>query len=331
MSRTKSQMARRRQPGFSLVELMVAMAVGLGLVAAVSVMFASTSQARTELARTGRMFENGRYAEDLLAEEFKLAGYYGELPFVSLQTSYPDPCLTDPAALGWQATSPATVPASIVGYQAGSMMPSCLDNQKPGTDAVVVRRVATGSTEVSGLTAGTAYLQTSRCEEDVPPFAVGSTSAQLALRAIDCVQPASSRRLMVRIYYISRCNDCTRDTLPTLKRVDLQAGSMVVTPLVESIENLRLDYGFDLNADGVADRFLRSVSGTVSAADNDWANVVATRINLLVRTAEAPGGYTDTATYQMGLSGALGPYGDGWKRTAFVSAVRLANPAGRRE
>lgn len=320
-----------RQSGFSLVELMVAMAVGLGLVAAVSVMFASTSQARSELSRTGRMFENGRYAQDLLAEELKLAGYYGELPFVNLETSYPDPCLTDPAALGWQATSPATVPAAIVGYQAGATMPSCLDNQKPGTDAVVVRRVATTSTDVTALSAGALYLQTSRCEEDVPPFAVGASASQLGLRAIDCAQPATARRVLVRIYYVSTCNDCARDTIPTLKRVDLQAGAMVVTPLVESIENLRVDYGFDLNADGVADRYLRALSGTASAADNEWANVVATRINLLVRTAEAPGGFTDTATYQMGLSGSLGPYNDAWKRTAFASAVRLANPAGRRE
>jgi type IV pilus assembly protein PilW len=322
---------RLHASGFSLVELMVAMAVGLGLVAAVSVMFASTSQARTELAKTGRMFENGRYGLDLLAEELGLAGYFGEMPLVTVQTVVPDPCLTDPALLGWRAEAPTAIPAAIVGYSAGAAMPGCLDNQKAGTDAVVVRRVATTSTAANALVSGTPYLQTSRCQDDLPTFAVGASAAQLSLRSIDCAQAADARRLIVRIYYVSRCNDCARDTIPTLKRVDLQGGRLVVTPLVESIEDLRIDYGFDLNADGTADRYLRTLSGVASAADDDWANVVSARVNLLVRTAEMPAGHLDVATYQMGASGRQGPFSDGWKRTVFSSAVRLPNPAGRRE
>lgn len=330
-ARSAQQQRSIASAGFSLIELMVAMAVGLGLVAAVSVMFASTSQARTEMARTGRMYENGRYAQDLLTEELRLAGYYGEMPIVSTQNSLPDPCALTEQALGWSAVAPVTVPVAIAGYRAGDTVPTCLDNPQSGSDVLVVRRVATVAQATSALTAGAAYLQTSRCEDDLPAFAVGSTAGQLNLRAIDCAQPAQARRLIVRIYYVSRCNDCARDTVPTLKRLDLQAGSMVLTPLVESIESLRLDYGFDLNTDGVADRYLRALSGVASAADNDWSNVVAARINLLVRTAELPGGYTDTASYRMGLSGSLGPFNDGWKRTVFASAVRLNNPAGRRE
>jgi type IV pilus assembly protein PilW len=320
-----------RARGFSLVELMIAMAVGLGLIAAVTALFSSTSAARAELARTGRMFENGRYAQDLIAEDLKLAGFYGELPMLTFTTTVPDPCETDSAALGWQAAVPASVPAALVGYREGDPMPACLPDRLAGTDVVVVRRVTTATAPIAAIAAGTAYLQTSRCPDDVPPFAMATGAGALPLRGLDCTAIADPRRLIVRTYYVARCNDCTRDATPTLKRVELVGNALVVTPLVEAVEDFRLDYGFDIDADGVADRFLRGRSGVAGAPDDDWGNVMAVRVHTLVRTAETPAGQVDDSTYRLGLSGERGPFGDGWKRTVFASAVRLTNPAGRRE
>ncbi|MFZ9408156.1 MAG: PilW family protein, partial [Burkholderiaceae bacterium] len=210
-------------------------------------------------------------------------------------------------------------------------MPSCLEQRKSGTDVLAMRRVSTTSTAATALASDGIYLQTSRCSEDLPAFAVGSTTAELTLRNTGCTQPAPAREILVRIYYISRCNDCARDTTPTLKRVEVRRGQVTVTSLVEGIEDLRIDYGFDLDNDGSSDRFARTLSGTAGAADNSWDNVMAARVHLLVRTSELPAGHTDTASYSMGLSGALGPFNDGWKRTAFASTARLVNPAGRRE
>ncbi|HYF58721.1 MAG TPA: PilW family protein [Burkholderiaceae bacterium] len=322
----------RRAAGFSLIELMIAMAVGLGLVAAVSLMFASTRGARAELERTGRMVDNGRYAQDLLAEDLRLAGYWGELPLATFATVVPDPCATVPAALGWRAAAPATVPAPVVGHGDGAEpIPECLPDRLPGTDVVVVRRVATDTTPLGALAAGAPYLQASRCPSDVEPFAMATTAAGLPLRNANCTGPIDPRGLVVRLYYVARCNDCGRDAVPTLKRAELRAERLVVVPLVEGVENLRVDHGFDVDGDGVADRYLRGRSGVAGQADDDWGNVVAVRVHLLVRTAELPVGHVDRATYRLGLSGEVGPFGDGFKRTAFASAVRLVNPAGRRE
>lgn len=332
MRRVIRRSSRKTALGFSLVEIMIAMAVGLGLLAAVTGLFGSTSRARTEMAKVGRMFENGRYAQDLLTEDLHLAGFYGELPIISSTPTVPDPCATTAADMGWSAAGATpSVPVPIMGYQEGDAMPSCLQDRKSGTDVLVIRRVATTSVATTALAAGGVYLQTSRCGDDIPSFAFGSTAAELTLKANACTQAAPARELVVRLYYVSRCNDCSRDSTPTLKRVELQRGQMVVTPLVEGIENLRVDYGFDLDANGSADRYARALSGTPAAADNSWDNVMAARIHLLVRTSELPAGHTDTASYEMGLSGTLGPLNDGWKRTAFASTARLVNPAGRRE
>jgi type IV pilus assembly protein PilW len=321
-----------RQAGVSLVELMVAITVGLMLIAATTILFASTSHSRQELQKTSRMMENGRYAQDMMIEDLRHAGFYGELAILAADVSVPDPCAIAPADLGWSPVAPLTVPAPVVGIGEGEATPVCVPQRLAGTDIVVVRRVDTVARPVAALPANTTHVQVTRCAEDGPAFAVGRTAAELPLRLADCdVALAAARQYLVRIYYVASCNECGRDQIPTLKRVELVGDEMRVTPLVEGIENMQLDYGFDLDGDGTADRFLPGLSGVVGQADNDWGNLVSVRVNLLVRTPELPAGYVDDRTYTLGLFGAVGPFGDGWKRGVFASTARLNNPAGRRE
>src|SRR5688500_15810047 len=70
---------RRRQAGLSLIELMVSITLGLMILSGVLVVFVNTSAARNEVERTSRQIENGRYASELLSEDLRLAGFYGEL------------------------------------------------------------------------------------------------------------------------------------------------------------------------------------------------------------------------------------------------------------
>ena len=68
-----------RQFGLSLIELMVSVTLGLLILSGVLVVFVNTSAARNEVERTSRQIENGRYASELLTEDLRLAGFYGEL------------------------------------------------------------------------------------------------------------------------------------------------------------------------------------------------------------------------------------------------------------
>ncbi len=54
--------ARRPNLGMSLVELLVAISIGMLVVAAMALLFASNSRSRSETERTGFNIENGRYA-----------------------------------------------------------------------------------------------------------------------------------------------------------------------------------------------------------------------------------------------------------------------------
>lgn len=81
--------------GFSLVELMVALTIGLFLLGGLATIFMNSSEANHELQKTAQQIENGRYAIATLSQDLRLAGFYGhfhELP--SAPAALPDPCET---------------------------------------------------------------------------------------------------------------------------------------------------------------------------------------------------------------------------------------------
>src|SRR5205085_10975595 len=99
--------------------------------------------------------------------------------------------------------------------------------------------------------------------------------------------------LFVRTYYVADCDECGSDTIPTLKRAELSGAQIVVTPLVEGIESLQLEYGFDGDGDGNPDRWLEAPDAALGAAFGDWSNVLAVRLYALVRAGDAQAGYVD--------------------------------------
>src|SRR6476620_5345116 len=108
--------------GFSLVELMVGILIGMALIAGLAITFANSSQSYGEMQKQSQQIESGRYAFDVLRDDLEHVGFFGtrtQLPAVP--GSEPDPCLfsaadlTSGIALPVQAyDSPATSPISCL-------------------------------------------------------------------------------------------------------------------------------------------------------------------------------------------------------------------------
>lgn len=341
----------RRNFGFTLVEFMISIAIGLVLMLGLTTLLTNSSATRTELEKSSRQIENGRYAMQIMSDDVRLAGYYGEYSFPSTTTStVPDPCATSVADLGWNSTTP-TIPTPIYGYTGGTSEPSCVTNRKSGTGILVVRRAQTVSTTTA--TSGTTYLQVSLCDTESTPFVLGTTG--FTLKQKDCSTAAVLRKYVVHIYYISSCNVCSpsSDNIPTLKRVEIEGGVSSVVPLTEGIDNMQFDYGVDYqpaapSQDGSPDCYISNPSatnpaaaplsteiascpaGTWTDATMNWANVTAVRLNVLARNTEATAGHSDSKTYNLGLAGTVSP-SDAYKRHAYTGLVRVVNSGGRRE
>jgi len=319
--------------GFSLVELMVALVVGLILVAGLATLFANSSQSSHELDKSIRQIENGRYAVDLLSEDLSVAGFYGEVPTTGLAMNTATACATAIADLGWDDAA-AAAPVPLTGFtSAQSAALACLPNRMSGSVALVTRRLDTTAVATGSVTAGVTYVQSSRCNTDpsTTRFIVGSAAGDFTLRTLDCSAINAVRRYVQRIYYVAACNECGIDNIPTLKRAELVGNAHTITPLVEGIEEIAYEYGFDTDGNGTPDVYRTTTSGVVGAPDDDWANVMAVRIHVRSRTTEPSAGYTENRIYSMGLAGNRGPYADNFKRRVYTVTARMNNPAGARE
>lgn len=328
-----------RQGGVSLVELMISIALGLIILAAVTTLFVNQSKTRTDLDKSNRLIENGRYALEVLSENLRLAGFYGELDpsTVAVPGALPDPCATAVASLT------AAVRLHVQGYDAAGSAasiatPPCSlvtgTSLKAGSDILVLRRAGTADAVLQTAAAsGTPYIQASLCPNDATTYRIDTTPANFTLRQRACTTTSTTpyanlRPYVVQLYFIAPDN-VAGDGIPTLKRRELtSAGSFSTVALVEGVEYMQIDYGIDsAGGDGVVD----SWSSCAACSTTDWSNVVAVKVNLLARNTDATPAHSDAKTYALGLDGTVGPLSDTYKRHAYSQVIRLVNPAGRRE
>ena len=320
----------RRHRGMTLIELMVAMTLGLLVLGVVTVIFSGTSGNRAALERGGRLAENAAYAVEVLSDEMRIAGFFGETNFTGVAWQVPDPCATALAAQGW-SQAPFTAPVPVAGYQGNDAVPGCISNRKAGTAVIVTRRSSAETTPQASAT-GAYFLQASKCASDPASWVFGGDPSSFTMHNLDCATIADIRESVVRSYYVSTCNECGSDNVPTLKRAELTGTQMTITPLVEGVENLQVFYGFDTDGDGNVDIYRAALSGVAGAADNDWSNVVSVKLYVLARTTDPEPGYVDSSkTFDLGPGGVTQPVGDAYKRLLLTSIVRLNNSAGVRE
>ena len=335
MRRSVSTSRAHAQHGLTLVELMVGLALGLVVTAALLVLFANASAHGQDVARTAMMVENGRYVGELLREDLRVAGFYGETTVRGAAYDDPDPCNT--AAAGSFVGVPFTLPAPVHGYGAGDVL-GCLPNRRAGTDALALRRLGIATIDPTTIAGGNTqrYVQYSFCIDDVasPHLVFDTSRSAFTLRNRACAAPNVARAYVARAYFVADCNNCGAggDSMPTLKRVDLVGNQLVVTPLAEGIDSLRFEYGFDVDNDGSPDVWLTAPG--VAGPTSQWENVMALKVHYIVRSLEKTPGSAATAASQVFVLGGTAPIttpADGYVRKAYSQVVRLENPSGARE
>ncbi|UCG98259.1 MAG: PilW family protein [Burkholderiales bacterium] len=324
--------AAARQRGVSMLELLIGLALGLVVVAVITSFFGPASDHRRQLENSGQMFDNATFAAELLSDEIRAAGFFGELQSSTVTWQLADPCALTPTALGWAASPPAA-PLPLVGITSGEATPGCIADRRAGTSMLALRRLDFAPVAAASLPAGV-HMQVSTCRSDPvdKPFVVGTSAAAMDLRLRNCTDVAPARRVLVRTYFVECPGDCGAGAVPRLTRAELTAaGTIALTPLVDGIENLQFEYGFDTDNDGQPDVYRTALSGLAGTADNDWSNVVAVRLFIVARSRDTVLGHVDAVTFDLGLNGTLAAAGDGYKRHIHTTLVRVMNVAGWRE
>ena len=339
-----------RARGFTIIEFMIAMTLSLIVLAALTAAFVASSRSRTEIERANEQIENGRFALQILIDDLETAGFYSTFDIdlaltapttaMGVPAAKPAPCT--PADTGADlALLRAALPLHIQGYDGMDALTAeldiCLDNYKPGTDIVLVRRTATcvDGTANCDAVPGAAYFQASLCESELATgiadnyYKLETTAASLDRRKRGCGVAADKRQFLVHIYFVA-ATDENGQNVPTLMRAELGSNALnptdfTIVPLARGIEDLQLDYGVDtdgtlVNGDGTPDVFTSDPDlanynddGTVAATFADcaahaaqcvqnWRNVVALRLNVLARNSSPSPDHVDDKIYYLGLN-----------------------------
>lgn len=271
------------QCGFSLIELMVAITIGLLIMAALIALYLNITRTNNEMAKSNSQIENGRFAMQILQSDIVHAGFWGEYgpQFDDLTTTtvpadaptaVPDPCLLYNAANWNGAYKSNLLGISVQAYDAAPSGCTVVSNKKANTDVLVLRHAETcvpGVGNCEADTAGKLYFQASLCElENATPYKLDTTGFTLHKR--DCVGTGSppalpvtagtiadKRKFISHIYYIRDYAVTAGDGIPTLMRsqFDLSGTTLAhqaAVPLIEGIEGFSVEFGIDSLSDSGA-------------------------------------------------------------------------------
>lgn len=205
---------RRPQSGFTLVELMISMVLGLFIVLALLTLLINVNRNNSEMTKANRVIENGRFSIQLLEHDISHAGFWaGYLPqFDDVTVSgmpadvprdhagppavsaVPDPC-TDWAALAGNPAALAVYKSNLLGiavqaYEVPAVVPSptvpvCgsrVVSPQPSSDVLLVRHVETCAVGEAGCPAFASnelYFQVAQCGATMPspPYALEQYTA----------------------------------------------------------------------------------------------------------------------------------------------------------
>lgn len=336
-----SRVGSRAQRGLSLVELMVAMAIGTFLLAGAITVFGKTRDLYRTNDAAARLQETARYAMSTVEADLRMANYWGLMSRADLIENGPALDLANPPAV-----DPSySLPAELTGYagtisQCGAMWAVKLPAYIEATDSYTLGCAAAGAGAVAGAdtltirrsstqqiaagapltaSAGQIKLQTSRVQ--------GTLFSSATLPAGYLPPLSETRALVVNGYYIGQDSD-ERAGTPSLRRkqLDVAGGAPTIADVqvVPGVEDLQIELGVDFgfNADQNADYYVQP--GTAIPAGDQ---VVAVRIWMLVRAEQREQGYTDGRTYDYASrtgANVLTP-GDSFRRLLVSKTIALRN------
>ena len=340
----------RHQRGVTLVELMVALALGLLITVAMLKVYVDASGLYRFNEGLARVQENGRFALEFIRRDARVAGFWG---------CYSDAPLTNQIS----ATSDAWLDVAA-GHIDGINGDPDIDPDKPDKPDSITFRSATGSgtlvnttmtaasdsvsvDSVTTITSGMAALISDCDNGDIfQVTGISGTSLAHGTSASTNTSPDLSMAYAAgsRLYQVRETTYCVADgagidesgnPIPSLRRAygkDSADACETGDELVEGIQNMQILYGEDTdadsdgaNGDGTANRYV-----AIDTADLDVDRIVSVRLSLLARslnnyltTEPSPYTFNGVAVTQMDMDD-----DDRYLRKVFTTTITLRNKAG---
>jgi type IV pilus assembly protein PilW len=322
---------RRRDAGVTLIELMIALAIGMFLMIGAVTVFMQGRQTFRLTEAIARLQENGRFALDAIEPDIRMAHYWG---LTSRSTKVvgragaaePNGLGPDGCGVNWTIDLRNAVAGSNNGYSfACGAGPAGGLGASATSDTLVVRRVAEDALAPAALTANTLYVQSARFQ-DSEIFA-GTT-----VPATFTAATSETHRLIANGYYVSR-SSLLGTNVPSLRMKTLVGGGTIEDQeVLPGVEDMQIQLGVDTDVvggvnRGSIDRYVNPDDPIITPGAPGFlpdAEILAVRIWLRVRAERLEVGFTDASTYVYADQNVPAP-NDGFRRVLVTKTIYLRN------
>lgn len=318
---------KRKVLGFSLVESMVAILLGLFLTAGLLSIFVSSKRATNEAVGSGERQENAHFAMQLLGKDLKHAYFFAQATgenkelwnLNSLSVSQSSDCVDDAGSASLPSnTLYRPLWASSVPSALGSLKMDCIVDDDSDTslvtnsDYISIKR-ARGLQQEDDFSDDRFYLDINTTALDL----YEGDANELTNRTVTPVW-----EYMHHVYYLD-----SEAGVGQFRRLTLRtAGMELEEVLVEGVENMQFMFALDALVTDERDGSVDSFVGTDEVTSNDWSSgrVIGMKVFLLIKALQPTVGYSNTNSYQMG-DHLVAAANDNYKRELVSTVILFQN------
>lgn len=306
---THSRHGNHRQSGLGLVEIMVAIVVGLIVLDGVLQIYLNSNQTYRMQENQSRIQENGRFALQFMTKDLRTAGYIGcvTLPQISINVLASGPPLTpmfDPATViqgydsgAWPATFPAQPANLVLGTSVlvvtapvGDSVQLNADLPNPTADIGIASNPYNFKTGdlllVSDCQSAHLFKATGVTASSISHATTGNSSAELSKDSFKATYKSDAlvMKYDVFMYYIGTYAD---PSTGANKRALFRWSPAGANQLIDNVQDMQITYGIDtlhkFDDPGVVNfNAYQYLAAAAVTAANRWPDVVSTQVNLLL-------------------------------------------------
>lgn len=322
--------------GFTLVELMISLSVGLVLFAGVMAIFVGMRTTTAETSSYGELQENGRFAISVLTDDLMKQNYWGDYagPITSQQINPVPAAPLNECVGGGLNNGTFPLPNVVSNFRTlwGQTVTNpnpmgCFNNANLGSDILQLKRVIARPLQILAGVPPVPVPVVNTVGNNFFLVANLNNGTIFPAGAVPAIDNSRVWQYQHHVYYVSN-NFQGANPVPVLMQGQLTT-TMVFAPIIDGIEMIRFMYGIDTNGSGSVNTFVSANPvlgvGGMNEALWDAGNILAVKIYVLARSIRPDNNYTNTSTYQLGNL----PFtvNDNFRRLLFTSTVYLYNTA----
>ncbi len=331
----------RRSAGVTLIELMVALAIGSFLMLGALTVFMQSRTSFRVNESVSRLQESARFVIDVMEPDVRMASYFGLTSRSSKIENSATPLDVIPAGLdvagdcgqNWTIDLSREVDGTNNGY--GWACAAFGTGAQPQADTLVVHRVTEDPIALALLDADTMYMQSARFRDSQLFVGAAVPAGFLAVNS-------QTHALMVAGYYVSQNSslDTPGNPVPSLRMKLLLGGApgprLDDREILPGVEDFQIQFGVDTDILGAVNR--GSVDRYVNPGDPiitfgapgflPNAEILSVRIWLRIRAERPENGFTDTTDYVYADQD-VPAFNDQFRRTIVTRTIYLRNARGQ--